>query len=289
MGFFCCLKKYYPHPIIQSIWYYAALALGLFTIIVWTYRTCCVLGRSLGFGTRCTTARYGKDSWAVVTGATDGIGKSAAINLACQGFNIVLISRTLAKLEAVAQEVKEAAKAKGKTINTRIVQLDFTKTYDAATFAKIYKEHLQELEVSVLLNNVGMSGAHGIDFFENNEQDVHNIMTCNMYANVLLTREVIVGMKARYEKTGKRAAIVFTSAMASIVPVPGIGLYSASKIFTDFITWGLTYELTTKYKIDVSAWRAAGVSTNMTKNEETSIMVRSSDDYANDALGKMTS
>ena len=114
-------------------------------------------------------------------------------------------------------------------------------------------------------------------------------MTCNMYANVLLTREVIVGMKARYEKTGKRAAIVFTSAMASIVPVPGIGLYSASKIFTDFITWGLTYELTTKYKIDVSAWRAAGVSTNMTKNEETSIMVRSSDDYANDALGKMTS
>lgn len=41
----------------------------------------------------------------VVTGATDGIGKSYAKQLAQQGFNIILISRTQAKLETVAKEI----------------------------------------------------------------------------------------------------------------------------------------------------------------------------------------
>lgn len=41
----------------------------------------------------------------VVTGATDGIGKSYAKQLAQQGFNVVLVSRTQAKLEAVAAEI----------------------------------------------------------------------------------------------------------------------------------------------------------------------------------------
>ena len=130
--------------LLWSVYYYTALVLGLFTAVVWTYRTVCVFGRSFGFGTRATTDRYGKDSWAVVTGATDGIGKAAAMELAGEGFNIVLISRTLSKLETVAKEVEEyAKKTAGKTIHTRVVQLDFTKNFDAATFAKVYADHLK--------------------------------------------------------------------------------------------------------------------------------------------------
>jgi len=99
----------------------------------------------------------------------------------------VLISRTLAKLEAVAEEVKAAGQKAGKEIKTKIVQLDFTKTYDAATFKKVYEEHLKDLDISILVNNVGMSGAVATDFLDQSEEDVHNVTTCNMYANVLLT------------------------------------------------------------------------------------------------------
>ena len=81
-----------------AIWYHLALALGFFTLSIWTYRTMCVLARSAGLGTKCTIERYGKGSWAIVTGATDGIGKASAIYLAKAGFNVVIISRTLAKL-----------------------------------------------------------------------------------------------------------------------------------------------------------------------------------------------
>ena len=87
---------------LNTAWYYAALSLGTFTAIVWVYRTLCVLLRNFGLGTRCTTARYGQNSWAVVTGATDGIGKATCMYLANEGFNVVLISRTLSKLETVA-------------------------------------------------------------------------------------------------------------------------------------------------------------------------------------------
>ena len=155
--------------ILSTLWYYSALALGLFTLVVWTYRTLCMLLRNCGFGTKCTTARYGKDSWAVVTGGTDGIGKAAAIHLAREGFNIVLMSRTKAKLDAVAAELVAEGKQKGQDIKTKVIQIDFTKTFDADTFSKIYKDELKSLDISILVNNVGMSGGKMVPFLKQTE------------------------------------------------------------------------------------------------------------------------
>ena len=44
--------------------------------------------------------RYGRNSWALITGSSDGIGKGVAVGLAGQGFNLVLSARTESKLEA---------------------------------------------------------------------------------------------------------------------------------------------------------------------------------------------
>ena len=52
-------------------------------------------------------ARYG-GGWALVTGASDGIGKEYCMELAKSGFNIILMARDNAKLEGVATEIKEA-------------------------------------------------------------------------------------------------------------------------------------------------------------------------------------
>ena len=115
-------------------------------------------------------------------------------------------------------------------------------------------------------------------------------MACNMYPGVLLTREVCESFKERYEKSGKRSLITFTSALASIVPIPGVGQYSATKIFGDYVAWGLSYELK-RYKVDVSAWRAAGVTTKIIgkKDEKpTSIMEATPEQYVEAAFGKCT-
>ena len=50
--------------------------------------------------------RYGKGSWAVITGATDGIGFGFCQELAQQGYNICLISRSVDKLAMKVQELK---------------------------------------------------------------------------------------------------------------------------------------------------------------------------------------
>jgi 17beta-estradiol 17-dehydrogenase / very-long-chain 3-oxoacyl-CoA reductase len=72
----------------------------------------------LGIGS-LNLKKYG--SWAVVTGCTDGIGKAYAENLAKKGLNIVLISRTLEKLQEQAKSIKEKYK-----VETKVISADFT-------------------------------------------------------------------------------------------------------------------------------------------------------------------
>ena len=76
--------------------------------------------------------------------------------------------------------------------------------------------------------------------------------------------------------------------MAALAPVPGVCSYAASKIAGDFVAWGLSYELA-RFNVDVSAWRAAGVSTKIIGSPETNLMVATPEQYVTQAFSKMTS
>ena len=75
----------------------------------------------LGFGT-LNLKKYG--AWAVVTGCTDGIGKAYAESLAKRGLNVVLISRTLEKLQEQAKSIEDTYK-----VQTKVISADFTGEY----------------------------------------------------------------------------------------------------------------------------------------------------------------
>lgn len=95
-------------------------------------------------------------------------------------------------------------------------------------------------------------------------------------------------MAKRNKEKKKRSLIVFTSAMAAVVPVPNGAVYSATKILNDFLSWGLEYELA-EHKIDVCAWRAAGVATKMIGNPVTNIMTVTPEHYVQCGFSKVTS
>ena len=78
--------------------------LGAWQVCWWAYRWLNLAYQTF-FGTPVSVERYGRDTWAIVTGSTDGIGKAQALNLARRGFNIVLISRSIDKLNSVAKEI----------------------------------------------------------------------------------------------------------------------------------------------------------------------------------------
>lgn len=96
-----------------------AFFVGVFFLFRWFWRTAKTIQR-IYWGTPVTVDRYGpRGAWAVVTGCTDGIGKAVALELATRGFSIVLISRSIDKLQATAKEIQ----AKG--VQTRVIVFDF--------------------------------------------------------------------------------------------------------------------------------------------------------------------
>lgn len=95
-------------------------------------------------------AKEGKDSWAVVTGGSDGIGLEICHQLAAQGFNICIVSRTQSKIEQKLKEIKE----KYPKIRTKAIAFDFSvlcKIEDYKTIA----EQLKNIDIAMLFLNAG--------------------------------------------------------------------------------------------------------------------------------------
>ncbi len=79
----------------------------------------------------------------MVTGSTDGIGKEFAKNLAKLKFNLVLVSRTMSKLEAVKKEIEDEHKVK-----VEIYALDFSRASNADM--NDLKDFIKDCPVTVL-------------------------------------------------------------------------------------------------------------------------------------------
>lgn len=91
-------------------------------------------------------------SWAVITGATDGIGKAYALALAKQGLSVLLISRTEAKLQDVKKEIDD----KGYNgVEVKYVVCDYS-NFDQKAKDNV-NAAMKGLDIGVLVNNVGVS------------------------------------------------------------------------------------------------------------------------------------
>ena len=110
--------------------------------------------------------------------------------------------------------------------------------------------------MSVLVNNV--SYADGNELADMTVNSVHTMISVNCYSIALFTKLLIEPFKKRWKEKGKRSLIINHSASASMAPMPFCQLYSATKIYNDFITEGLKYELESN-GIDVNGVRPFGL------------------------------
>ncbi|XP_067348138.1 hydroxysteroid (20-beta) dehydrogenase 2 [Channa argus] len=215
--------------------------------------------------------RYGQ--WAVVTGATSGIGKAYASELARRGLDVVLISRSVDKLQMVAKEIEDKYGRK-----THTIQVDFT---DGQRIYSAIAAKLQGLNIGILVNNVGMSYSDHFAYFleiPDAEQKITQVVNCNILSVPQMTRLVLPDMVKR--GTG---LIINISSEVGIRPHPLLSLYSATKIFVTYFSQCLHAEYKTK-GITVQCVAPFLVSTNMTKNVNTSFLVKSASGYAREAL-----
>jgi short-subunit dehydrogenase len=96
---------------------------------------------------------YGS-GWAIVTGATDGIGFGFCQELAAQGFSVCLISRSGDKLEQKIQELKGEF---GDKVEYRAIVADFKESFREGFFGNIGKQLDDIAQPVILVNNVGIS------------------------------------------------------------------------------------------------------------------------------------
>uniref|UniRef100_A0A673GJ83 3-ketoacyl-CoA reductase n=1 Tax=Sinocyclocheilus rhinocerous TaxID=307959 RepID=A0A673GJ83_9TELE len=165
--------------------------------------------------------------WAVVTGATDGIGKSYAEELARRGFSMMLISRSQEKLDDVAKSLESAYNVETKTIAVDYGQIDI--------YPKIEKG-LAGLEIGVLVNNVGISYPYP-EFFLH-IPDLENFITNMINVNITSVCQV----SRHRQHIGAKGVILNISSASGMFPVPLLTIYSSTKAFVDFFSLGLQAE-----------------------------------------------
>ncbi|RDX58538.1 Very-long-chain 3-oxoacyl-CoA reductase-like protein, partial [Mucuna pruriens] len=255
--------------IISALGFIVTLKL-LTSLATWIFHTCFRSEKDL-------VRSYG--SWALVTGATDGIGKAFAYQLARRGLNLLLVSRSFQKLEAVAGEIR----AKHPHARVKIVEVDFAGA-DVSEGLQRVEEAIEGLDVGVLINNVGITYPRATFFHEVEEEVWRNIVRVNVEGTTRVTKFVLPTMFERR----KGAIVNIGSGAAVVVPShPLFTVYAATKAYVDQLSRSLYVEYG-QYGIHVQCQVPLYVSTNMVSRvasiERESLFVPTPEAYARAAI-----
>ncbi|KAG8930792.1 hypothetical protein FRC03_009791 [Tulasnella sp. 419] len=213
-------------------------------------------------------------AWAVITGATDGIGLEFADQLAKAGFNVLLVSRTKSKLEKVAADLESKHK-----VQTKVYAIDFSRPDEAAY--RGLRDVVKSTDVRVLVNNVGRSYDMPTYFHELSNQNLEEIVEINIRATLKVTQIVLPVLLAH-----KNGLILNIGSFAGEFPSPMLAVYSGAKSFLS--TW--SQALADEYKgqgITVQLVNTYFVVSSMSKIRKANVMVPTPKAYVKSVLSKI--
>jgi short-subunit dehydrogenase len=176
--------------------------------------------------------------WALVTGASAGIGEALATELAAAGANLVLTARRKDRLEALA--AKLAGKYK---IQTRTIVADLEQP--SAPQAIFAETEAAGLAIEILVNNAGF-GYYG-GFAKGDPARQAAMVQVNCAAVVALTNLYLPAMIAR-----GRGDVLIVASTAAYQPVAYLATYAATKVFDRFLAEAIAEEVR-RHGIRVSA------------------------------------
>ncbi|AWK05820.1 short-chain dehydrogenase [Flavobacterium crocinum] len=184
--------------------------------------------------------------YALITGASKGIGKSIAYELAEQGYSLLLVARSEEELKALSDEleVKYGIKA-------FIFSIDLSTSGASQKVTDWIK--ISNYPVGVLINNAGY-GVWG-DFSESSLSDQLGMMQLNMNVVVELSHLLVPILSQE-----KQAYILNIASTAAYQAVPTLAIYSATKAFVLSFTRALRFELA-KTSISVTCFSPGPVDT----------------------------
>jgi NAD(P)-dependent dehydrogenase (short-subunit alcohol dehydrogenase family) len=201
---------------------------------------------------------------ALVTGASRGIGRGIAIELARVGFGIAI---NYAQSQEAALECKRScvqAAPPGAESSFEVFQADVSKAQDRASLIKAVQERFGW--VDLLVNNAGVAPTARVDLLEAGEESFDRLMNINVRGPYFLTQAVanlwIAGLKQRPEKAAK-PKIINISSVSAYAPSLNRGDYCMSKAALSMMTQLFAARLA-EYGINVYEIRPGIVLTDMT-------------------------
>jgi short-subunit dehydrogenase len=158
--------------------------------------------------------RY-QDNWAVVTGASSGLGRGLAARLADRGMSLVLTGRSRGRLEETARAIRAAT---GVAVETVVADLA------TASGVSALLDHVAGRPIEVLVNNAGF-GSYG-PFVDADSAREDDEIAVDVSAVVALARAFLPGMVAR-----RSGGILNVASTIAFQPGPYQAVYGASKAF----------------------------------------------------------
>ena len=187
-----------------------------------------------------------REKWALVTGASAGIGKALAEELAAGGANLVLTARRVDRLEELSRKLVAAHKIRVEICAADLIQpgapqqiFDFTRQ--------------KNIQIALLVNNAGF-GAYG-DFASSQAQRQLDMVQVNCAAVIHLTHLYLPQMIER-----RSGDVLIVASTAAFQAVPYISTYAATKAFDLLFAEGLAEEVK-RYGVRVCALCPGSTST----------------------------
>lgn len=168
-------------------------------------------------------------AYALITGASKGIGKAIATELASRKTDLLLVARSVENLKTLADDLREKYGVK-----TAYLSIDLSEENAAQKVFDWCSE--ENFSINILVNNAGYGLSGNLNRYKLEEN--LNMLQLNMLVPVALTQLFLPQLSAQ-----PKAYILNTASSAAYQSVPGLSLYAASKSFLLSFSRGLHQEL----------------------------------------------
>jgi uncharacterized protein len=172
-------------------------------------------------------AKLERGQWALVTGASAGIGRAFVQALARRGMNVVLVARDKARLEALASELEASG------TSAEVLSADLGQPSD---LERVEQRLRSEPRIDLLVNNAGL-GYTG-SFLDIPVAAAEVQIRVNALAPTRLAHAALTGMRAR-----RRGGVIQVSSLATFTPSLHNGVYSGTKSYLTALSHLLAEEL----------------------------------------------
>lgn len=216
--------------------------------------------------------RYGKESWALITGSTDGIGLCFAHEIAKRGFNVIISGRSL---EKVNERVKELETAYPK-IKAKGIEVDFSKC-DQPGFIEEIKKKVEGFDISLLVNNVGTIRYENVGMLL--DEHIVYLIKLNCMNQALMLNSFLPQLNMR----SKRSGIIDVGSVYSKAVSPSLELQAAVKHYNRALT--MSVDVAQRFeRVDMLCLMPGWTKTNMLKDLRLSLINAPAEEVASGAL-----